>query len=89
MKKAAKKLSQYSGSAGRNLNPSSTEYDAVLPSHSWHTVYWGYNIAEEKVGVGSRYKLPGPGGLQGGSGTGFCCQFLPFSVVSVSVDSKN
>ena len=89
MKKATEKISHYSRSAGHNSNPRSTEYDAVLSSHSGHTVYWGYNSADERVGVGCRYKLPGPGDLQGGSGPGLCCQFLSFSVVSVSVDSTN
>jgi hypothetical protein len=67
-----KKLSHYSRSAGGNLNPRPTEYDAVLPSPSLHTVYWGYNSADERVrmGVESRYKLPGTGDLQGGSGPG-------------------
>jgi hypothetical protein len=90
MKKATKKkIRHYSRSAGRNLNPRSTEYDAVLSSYSPHTVYWVCNSADERVQVGSGYKLPKSGGLQGGSGPGLCCHFLSFSVVSVFVDGTN
>jgi hypothetical protein len=51
-KESHEKLGHYSRSAGRNVNPRPTEYDSVLSIHSRHTVYWGYNSADERVEVG-------------------------------------
>ena len=62
MIKATKNLSHYSPSAGRNLNPRSTIYDAVLSSHSRHTVNWVITMQTKGWGweweAGTNYRDP-------------------------------